>query len=82
MNEVTNNVVAALPAINTGSVFNELDWAVIALFIIGMFAVVLFSMRKKNESGKDYFCPAGTPTGCKSVPPSFPPTSGQSISWA
>ena len=55
MNEVTNNVVAALPAINTGSVFNELDWAVIALFIIGMFAVVLFSMRKKNESGKDYF---------------------------
>jgi len=39
----------------TGSVFNELDWFVIALFVLGMVAVILFSMRKKNESGKDYF---------------------------
>jgi SSS family solute:Na+ symporter len=36
-------------------VFNWLDWVVIALFILGMITVVLFSMRKKNESGKDYF---------------------------
>ena len=37
------------------AVFNGLDWFVIALFIIGMVGVILFSMRKKNESGKDYF---------------------------
>ena len=37
------------------SVFNWLDWFVIALFVIGMVGVILFSMRKKNESGKDYF---------------------------
>jgi SSS family solute:Na+ symporter len=45
----------AAPALNQGSVFDGLDWAVIALFAIGMVATVLFSMRKKNESGKDYF---------------------------
>jgi len=39
----------------SSAVFNWLDWFVIALFIVGMVAVVLFSMRKKNESGKDYF---------------------------
>lgn len=62
MNEITNttiaamtNVVAAAAAVHREPVFNGLDWFVIALFIIGMFAVVLFSMRKKNESGKDYF---------------------------
>ena len=58
MNEITNtaaaNVVAAVAA-NGQSVFNGLDWAVIALFTIGMIATVVFSMRKKNESGKDYF---------------------------
>ena len=45
----------AAPGLNQGSVFNGLDWVVIALFAIGMIATVLFSMRKKNESGKDYF---------------------------
>jgi SSS family solute:Na+ symporter len=43
------------PPIGQGSVFNGLDWAVIALFALGMVATVWFSMRKKNESGKDYF---------------------------
>jgi SSS family solute:Na+ symporter len=38
-----------------GPIFNWLDWSVIVVFILGMIAVVLFSMRKKNESGKDYF---------------------------
>jgi SSS family solute:Na+ symporter len=62
MNEITNSVVAATNAIveakaavGQGSVFNGMDWGVIALFALGMIAVVLFSMRKKNESGKDYF---------------------------
>lgn len=43
------------PAINGGSVFNGLDWMVIALFAVGMIVTVLVAMRKKNESGKDYF---------------------------
>lgn len=42
-------------AATSGSVFNGLDWLVIALFVLGMIGVILFSMRKKNESGKDYF---------------------------
>jgi SSS family solute:Na+ symporter len=50
---VTSNILAAANA--TGSVFNGLDWFVILLFVLGMVAVILFSMRKKNESGKDYF---------------------------
>ena len=54
MDGITNSVAAAV-AINTGSVFNGLDWVVIALFALGMIATVAFSMRKKNESGKDYF---------------------------
>jgi len=37
------------------SVFNSLDWWVVAAFAVAMTAVVIFSMRKKNESGKDYF---------------------------
>jgi SSS family solute:Na+ symporter len=44
-----------LAAAEAEPVFNGLDWFVIALFVAGMMAVVLFSMRKKNESGKDYF---------------------------
>jgi SSS family solute:Na+ symporter len=40
---------------STGSVFNSLDWIVIVLFLVAMIGVILFSMRKKNESGKDYF---------------------------
>ena len=61
MNAITNSAVAAAHAvvgnqvISTGSVFNGLDWSVIALFAVGMIATVAFSMRKKNESGKDYF---------------------------
>src|ERR1035437_7503139 len=63
MNEITNSVTAVTnavaattaAAVNTGSVFNNLDWFVIALFGLGMIVTVWFSMRKKNESGKDYF---------------------------
>src|SRR5471030_843781 len=51
----TSVLAEAAPGLNQGSVFNGLDWVVIALFAIGMIATVLFSMRKKNESGKDYF---------------------------
>jgi SSS family solute:Na+ symporter len=40
---------------NTGSVFNSLDWLVIVLFLIGMVTVVWASMRKKVQSGEDYF---------------------------
>ena len=38
-----------------GSVFNSLDWLVVAVFVAAMAAVVLFSMRKKARSGQDYF---------------------------
>ena len=38
-----------------GTVFNGLDLAVIIAFALGMILTVWFSMRKKNESGKDYF---------------------------
>ena len=60
MNEMTNNIAVVTNAVATVTakgepVFNNLDWVVIALFAIGMIAVVWFSMRKKNESGKDYF---------------------------
>jgi SSS family solute:Na+ symporter len=39
----------------TGSVFNSLDWMVIAFFLVGMIITVWASMRKKSHSGKDYF---------------------------
>ncbi len=70
MNELTNSVanatndlagaagsLAATAAANGmgGTVFNGLDLAVIIAFIVGMIAVVWYSMLKKNESGKDYF---------------------------
>ena len=63
MNEITNNVAEATNSLAAtavaggmnGTVFNRLDLAVIILFAIGMIATVWFSMRKKNESGKDYF---------------------------
>lgn len=66
MNEIATNAVTAavtatnslgepIAAMNQGSVFNGLDWVIIALFAVGMVLTVLFSMRKKNESGKDYF---------------------------
>ena len=51
----TNAVAAVAAATHTGTVFNNLDWFVIALFGLGMIATVWYSMRKKNESGKDYF---------------------------
>jgi SSS family solute:Na+ symporter len=37
------------------SVFNSADWLVVAAFIAVMLAVVLYSMRTKAESAKDYF---------------------------
>jgi SSS family solute:Na+ symporter len=40
---------------NGGSVFNSLDWVVIVLFLMSMVGVVWFSMRKKVQSGEDYF---------------------------
>jgi len=62
MNAITNSVASAVNALGTTAVplshvavFNMLDWGVIALFGVGMVLVILFSMRKKNESGKDYF---------------------------
>jgi len=63
MNEITNDVEVATNALATtavtgglnGTVFNGLDLAVIILFALGMIITVWFSMRKKNESGKDYF---------------------------
>jgi SSS family solute:Na+ symporter len=45
----------AQAAVSGQTVFNNLDWIVIVLFALGMVATVLYSMRKKNESGKDYF---------------------------
>jgi solute:Na+ symporter, SSS family len=48
-----NGITAAAAA--SGSVFNSLDWFIVALFVAGMVAVVMYSMRKKAESGKDYF---------------------------
>src|ERR1700749_3074991 len=39
----------------SGSVFNFQDWIVVAVFVIVMVAIVLFAMRHKAQSGKDYF---------------------------
>src|ERR1017187_1736715 len=50
---MNKGITAAAAA--SGSVFNSLDWFIVALFVAGMVAVVMFSMRKKAESGKDYF---------------------------
>jgi len=61
MNETTNSILAATNAVAAAvtapkeAVFNSLDWFVITCFAVGMVLVVAFSMRKKNESGKDYF---------------------------
>jgi SSS family solute:Na+ symporter len=58
MNLLTPLLAAADPVAagsSTGSVFDTKDWIVIALFALGMIAVVWYSMLKKNESGKDYF---------------------------
>jgi solute:Na+ symporter, SSS family len=42
-------------ASTAGSVFNSEDWLVVALFVIVMVGIVLFAMRSKAQSGKDYF---------------------------
>jgi solute:Na+ symporter, SSS family len=63
MNQITNSVDVATNALAmasvsgglNGTVFNGLDLAVIIAFALGMIATVWYSMRKKNESGKDYF---------------------------
>jgi SSS family solute:Na+ symporter len=70
MNEITNSVLAATNSMDVatnalatasvaggmnGTVFNGLDLAVIIAFAVGMLLTVWYSMRKKNESGKDYF---------------------------
>jgi solute:Na+ symporter, SSS family len=47
-----SNAAAAAPAV---SVFNALDWWIVAAFIAAMAYVVVLSMRKKATSGKDYF---------------------------
>ena len=58
MDSVTNaarhGVRAAAAAMN-GTVFNNLDLVRDHPFALGMIATVWYSMRKKNESGKDYF---------------------------
>jgi SSS family solute:Na+ symporter len=38
-----------------GSAFNVEDWVVVAVFIAVMLGIVLFAMRSKAQSGKDYF---------------------------
>src|ERR1035438_4755304 len=63
MNDATNTAAVAADALAksavagglNGTVFDRLDLAVIILFALGMIVTVWFSMRKKNESGKDYF---------------------------
>jgi SSS family solute:Na+ symporter len=43
---------------NTGSVFNSVDWVAIALFFVGMMIIVWASMRKKVKDGEGYFLSA------------------------
>ncbi len=38
-----------------GAVFNFEDWAVVALFIAALLVIVVYAMRAKAHSGKDYF---------------------------
>jgi len=37
------------------SIFNAADWVVVAIFVVLMLGIVVYSMRSKVESGKDYF---------------------------
>src|ERR1700733_9041534 len=39
----------------TGAVFNWLDWIVVSVFVVVMFAIVVRAMRVAPKSGKDYF---------------------------
>ena len=50
---MTKGITATAAA--SGSVFNSIDWLVVAVFVASMVAVVMFAMRKKATSGKDYF---------------------------
>jgi len=43
---------------NTGSVFNSVDWVAIILFFVGMVAIVWAAMRKKVKDGEGYFLSA------------------------
>lgn len=53
---VTNSLAATAAASGlSGTVFNGVDVAVIIAFALGMIAIIWLSMRKKAESGKDYF---------------------------
>jgi solute:Na+ symporter, SSS family len=38
-----------------GAVFNSEDWLVVALFVAVMLVIVALAMRRKAESGRDYF---------------------------
>jgi SSS family solute:Na+ symporter len=38
-----------------GAVFNYADWLVVAVFVIVMLAIILYAMRTRAESAKDYF---------------------------
>ncbi len=51
----TNAAASLAPAAGQGTAFDYRDWWVIVLFALGMVATVWYSMRKKAESGKDYF---------------------------
>lgn len=46
---------AAMNGTVHGPVFNTLDWIVVGVFILVMLAVIMASMKKKANSGKDYF---------------------------
>jgi SSS family solute:Na+ symporter len=43
---------------NTGSIFNSVDWVAIVLFFLGMIWIVWASMRKKVKDGEGYFLSA------------------------
>jgi solute:Na+ symporter, SSS family len=43
------------PPPSQGPVFDASDWIVVAVFVAAMLVIVVYSMMKKAESGKDYF---------------------------
>jgi SSS family solute:Na+ symporter len=43
------------PPPTQGPVFNSLDWLIVALFAAALAAIVVYSMKEKAKSGKDYF---------------------------
>src|SRR5664280_1229492 len=80
MNEITNSVLAATNNVDVatnalatasvtgtmnGTVFNGLDLVVIIAFAVGMILTVWYSMRKKDESGKDSFLSGRDANGCQ-----------------